>query len=95
MLYGIIRILFSVGIMLLIMRLSGVRWKRLSGKLKAGTLIIWALLFTLLGFIPVENLSVTFPSAEAVYRYYSGEKVSEIYEGKESCFIISRKNSNF
>lgn len=94
--FGIIRIIFwSIAFLIcfLIIRKSAIIHKR---RWYLKTAIIAFVLYTLSGFVPVENVFVTFPSPEAAFNYTNSDNVILVVEGQESALVIGdagEKNS--
>lgn len=92
MLFIAVRLLFSA----LLFLLGKIIIKKCTMHIKHINLIMvisTALLYVILLLIPVENLFVTFPSAEQSYKYNHTANVKIVVEGKTTDFVIG-KNKN-
>lgn len=92
MLYGIIR--YGFGFVILIIVLSLINKSQIINKrrLHLASFIIIAILTSLLYFIPVENLFISFSSPEKAFNYINSWKIQHIVNGSETDLIISGKN---
>lgn len=94
--FGIIRIIFwSIAFLIcfLIIRKSAIINKR---RWYFKSAIIAFVLYTLSGFVPVENALITFSSPEAAFNYTNSDDVILVVEGQESALVIGdagKKNS--
>lgn len=91
--FGILRILVGslLGILVFVLVLKFVK---IQSNRRFILILIIFLLITVLGFVPFENLVYSFKSAEEVYEYYylSEKDVELVVEGKQSDFVVGRKN---
>ncbi|MFR8011644.1 MAG: hypothetical protein ACLU8W_07800 [Clostridia bacterium] len=69
----------------LIIRKSKYRRKKL---LSIASVVLCAVLVSVSGMFPVENLFITYQSPERAFHYFQSEKIKEIIDGQESCLVI-------
>lgn len=92
MLYGIMRYVLGVVVFAIVFLL--IKKSRISKKKSAYliSLIIITILTTLLYFIPIENLFISFSSPENAFKYMNTWKIDSIVNGSETDLIIASKN---
>ena len=92
--YGLIRIAFSVALLVLVHVILYVKKVKLKKSFYIISVVVTVVLIQILFLIPFENMVYSFPTAEKAYCYYYGNKEDDIVfslEGRGSEMVIARK----
>lgn len=94
MLYWIIRCVLGLIILLVVFFLIKKYSIIKNNLLYAISFIIVSILIGLMYFVPVENIFITFSSAEKAFNYISSWKIQHIVQGSETDLIVAAKGSS-
>ena len=91
--YALIRIVITAAILIPLWRIYKKRKKNISKPIFRVSLILLAVLFSIIWYGRFENLFITFSSPEKAFYYTNLETIDVVVEGEESTMIICANNT--
>ena len=88
MLYGIIRLLPPMAVIVFVLRLYLTGTKKISSWVAIAAVFVAPLLLPVLVSFPVENRLFDFSSPEQAFRYVSFDRVDAVVEGEDSALVV-------